>query len=43
MADLGEMIDSGKDFGRKFDADVDTAVLDALDRIILRQQPQDQS
>jgi len=31
-ADLGDLLDSGCDFGRKVDPDVDTALLDALDR-----------
>jgi len=34
--DLDDMIMSGKDWGRKFDMTVDTAVLDALDRIVQR-------
>ncbi|MEO1766696.1 beta-1,6-N-acetylglucosaminyltransferase [Thiobacter aerophilum] len=34
MEHLPAMIASGKDFGRKFDADRDSAVLDALDRIL---------
>lgn len=35
IEDLDMMTTSGKDFGRKFDASVDSTVLDALDRIVL--------
>lgn len=39
LHDLDAMAQSGKDFGRKFDTKVDSAVLDALDRIVLGFSP----
>jgi hypothetical protein len=39
LLDLNAMAQSGKDFGRKFDIKVDSAVLDALDRRILGLSP----
>lgn len=38
--DLDVMVQSGKDWGRKFDTTVDSAVLDALDRIVLGSPPE---
>jgi hypothetical protein len=35
VADLGAIRIAGKDFGRKFDASVDSAVLDALDQFVM--------
>jgi len=35
LGDLDAMLASGNDFARKFDPDVDAAVLDALDRVVL--------
>ena len=38
--DLDVMVQSGKDWGRKFDTTVDSTVLDALDRIVLGSPPE---
>ena len=35
LGDLDAMLASGNDFARKFDPDVDSGVLDALDRVVL--------
>ncbi len=35
MEHFDALIESGKDFGRKFDMDVDASVLDALDRVVI--------
>lgn len=37
MEHFDALTESGKDFGRKFDMDVDASVLDALDRIVINE------